>query len=352
MGMTFPGEAGAPLIVSYGAGVDSTAMLVAMKRAGIVPGLVLFADTGAEKPETYQYLRQVMNPWLRAWAGIEVTEVRYRPKASTGYSTLTGNCVANETLPSLAFGMHSCSVKWKITPQEAYIQGYGGVENAQPGWQPALDAWATGVQPVKAIGYDAGPADLKRAGKVHGKVHDPRWRPYTFWYPLQDLGWKREDCVQAIAEEGLPVPVKSACFFCPASKQWELWWLAGAHPDLFVQACQLEFGALTGKHSRWDRVEWGAWESHLATGKEFPSKQHCGLGRSMSWCKFAWDNGLLDLDTWTFTGDQGACLERAAALRTGDNALDVRSCGAPMHAAPDVVEADEPGVFLIPALQL
>ena len=39
------------------------------------------------------------------------------------------------------------------------------------------------------------------------------------------------------------VPIKSACFFCPASKVWELFWLAGYHPDL------LERNALTGNHA-------------------------------------------------------------------------------------------------------
>ena len=38
-----------PLVVHYGAGVDSTAMLVGMAQRGITPDLILFADVGAEK---------------------------------------------------------------------------------------------------------------------------------------------------------------------------------------------------------------------------------------------------------------------------------------------------------------
>src|SRR5262249_31380661 len=49
-------EPGSPLVVAYGAGVNSTAMLVEFARRGIRPDLVLFADTSAEKPETYEYL--------------------------------------------------------------------------------------------------------------------------------------------------------------------------------------------------------------------------------------------------------------------------------------------------------
>ncbi|HEY3900846.1 MAG TPA: hypothetical protein VGM54_19705 [Chthoniobacter sp.] len=49
-----------PLIVCYGMGVDSTALLVGLKARGISPDAILTADTGGEKPATYAY-RMVMN---------------------------------------------------------------------------------------------------------------------------------------------------------------------------------------------------------------------------------------------------------------------------------------------------
>ena len=39
-------------IVSYGAGVNSTAMLVGMYEKGIPVDLILFADPGSEQPYT------------------------------------------------------------------------------------------------------------------------------------------------------------------------------------------------------------------------------------------------------------------------------------------------------------
>ena len=51
------------IAVSAGLGVDSTAMLIALYRAGIRPDLITFADTGGEKPETLAYL-EPLNDWL------------------------------------------------------------------------------------------------------------------------------------------------------------------------------------------------------------------------------------------------------------------------------------------------
>jgi hypothetical protein len=45
-----------PLVVAYGLGVDSTAVLVEFIRRGIRPDLILHADVGGEKDETYAYL--------------------------------------------------------------------------------------------------------------------------------------------------------------------------------------------------------------------------------------------------------------------------------------------------------
>ena len=318
----------APIVASWGAGVDSTAMLVAMKRNGRMPGAILFADTGGEKPETYQYVEEI-GPWLRSWGAPQVTVVKKRPSARVSYDTLEGNCIANETLPSIAFGLHSCSVKWKGAILDQEISGVTRGPNKRTGWAPALEAWNEGRKVVKLIGYDDGPADARRARRIPDE--DERYR-YVF--PLQHLGWKRPQCVQAIVEEGLRVPLKSACFFCPASKRWELWWLAGAHPDLFLRALALEKNALEGRHSRWDSVEFGdSWWGYVEGGKRFPSETQAGLGRSFSWNQFAMENKLIDREG-KFTGDRAHCLSIARELAGDDNALDARNSGAgcPAHA--------------------
>ena len=51
-------------MVSYGGGVNSTALLVGLHQHRIPVDLILFADTGAEHPHTYAYL-DIMDRWLK-----------------------------------------------------------------------------------------------------------------------------------------------------------------------------------------------------------------------------------------------------------------------------------------------
>jgi len=215
-----PGDG--PLVVAYGLGVDSTAVLVEFARLGIRPDLILFADTGDEKPETYAFL-PVMQEFLARHGMPAVVTVRYAPKHDR-YLTLEENCLANRTLPSLAFGRKACSQKFKVAPQNAYVSE----------WSPAQRAWAMGQQVRKVIGYDAGPADMRR-----GKDLKPCKR-YSYWYPLRDWGWDREQCKRAIVEAGLPLPCKSACFYCPASQTHEIDSLIVDHPDLAARIVTME----------------------------------------------------------------------------------------------------------------
>jgi hypothetical protein len=176
-----------PLVVAYGMGVDSTAMLVGMRRRGIRPDLILFADTGGEKPETYDYL-PVMQRWLKKVGFPPIQIVRYVPKWTKRghYTTLEENCLVNETLPSLAFGRKSCSLKWKRAPQDKFVRQ----------WEPAQETWEKGGKVVKAIGYDAGPADMKRGHKLKDDEE------YVYWYPLREWGITRAGAEALIRSAG------------------------------------------------------------------------------------------------------------------------------------------------------
>ena len=329
----------AGVVVCYGGGVDSTAMLIALRDQGIRPDLITFADTGAEKPETYEQVRR-MDEWLIAQDFPTVTWCKKIPLASTGYDDLAGNNLHNDTLPSLAFGMKSCSVKWKQGPQDKVITGaISGPNKCEP-HQIWWDSFATATRIVKLIGYDAGPADIRRSQKVTNPKPKalkpgqkaPKPDPFAYAYPLQQLGWKREDCIARIIEEGLQVPIKSACFFCPASQKWELFWLAGKHPHLLLAALRIEHQAMVGKHSRWGSDECTYDQDWLdlvnTPAKQWPTTSiTVGLGRKFAWNRWAREHNIVDADG-RFIADRAKCLRISEQLKgDGGNASDdLRRC--------------------------
>jgi hypothetical protein len=59
-------------------------------------------------------------------------------------------------------------------------------------------------------------------------------------YPLIDLGLSRQDCVNIITAAGLPVPPKSACYFCPFHRAQTWAEMRRDEPELFDRAQILE----------------------------------------------------------------------------------------------------------------
>lgn len=212
--MTIRSYTGQPLVVAYGVGRDSTALLVELHRRGVRPDAILFADTGGEKRQTYEYL-PVIGRWLAAVGFPPVTVVRYAPRHAP-YRTLEGNMVLNATLPGATFNRGSCTMKYKVVPQTRWTRR----------WPPALDAWRRGQKVLKLIGFEADEGyRLRRAdARAHaGRGSDAKERErFAFRYPLMDWGYDLNKCVAIIESVGLPVPVKSACFFCPNQKPQEV----------------------------------------------------------------------------------------------------------------------------------
>jgi hypothetical protein len=204
-----------PLVVAYGLGVDSTAMLVGYAQRGIRPDLIIFSDVGAEREATYAYLPKI-NRWLRSVGFPEVTVVTYKAtdfKHFPAYHTIEENILTNVSLPSIAYGGHTCSSKWKISAQDKFLKG----------WAPAIAAWSAGLVVRRAVGFEDSPHEHKRAKRCSTfAVQDLERGKYAVEFPLQAWGWSREECVRQIGASGLEVPMKSSCYFCTAMKPWEV----------------------------------------------------------------------------------------------------------------------------------
>jgi hypothetical protein len=93
------------------------------------------------------------------------------------------------------------------------------------------------------IGFDA-----TETRRTYGDVGDDA--RYDIRYPLIEWGWTRERCEREIAQVGLPVPVKSACYCCPAAKTWEIKYLREHVPEQYAICEEMERKYRQGKHYR------------------------------------------------------------------------------------------------------
>lgn len=224
-------------VASYGGGVNSTAMLVGMQARSETVDLILFADTGGEKPETYSYIRR-FSRWLverdypRIVTVCKTTKKPGRFNPAGKVLTLEEHCLQTKTLPSAAFAMKSCSMKFKREPQDEFVNQ----------WPPAWLEWVTGNAIIKLIGFDAD--EPHRIGR-------PSDGGYRFRYPLVEWGWGRDECMKAIIDAGLCTPPKSSCFFCPNMDELEIFELRDKHPDLLARALEIEKAGLSTMRGKW-----------------------------------------------------------------------------------------------------
>lgn len=227
-------------MVAYGGGVNSTAMLAGLFARKEKPNYILFADTGGERPETYSHI-SIVSKWLLShkWPGITVV---------MGNITLEQDCLNRNALPSLAYGFKTCSQRFKARPQDKYIKAQDEVKKLL----------LSGERVKKLIGFDAG--ESRRAKPYSDKT-------YIVNYPLIDWGWDRDRCILEIKSSGLPVPPKSSCFFCPATKSSQIRSLSATNPDLIARAIEMEKCAKLTAVKGLGRTF--SWESLLSTDDMF-----------------------------------------------------------------------------------
>lgn len=211
--------------VSYGGGVQSTALLVLAAQRKIDFRTFLFANVGddSEHPATLAYVNDVAKPYA-AEHGITLIELR-RHRRDGSIETLRervrrGSMVIpvrrSKDGPPMS---RSCTADFKIAVIGKELK--------------RLSATADDPATV-AIGISVDEIERARPGI------DPRAPWQCRVYPLLDLGLHRRDCRDVIADAGLPVPPKSSCWFCPFHDR-EAWRaLRRETPDLFEQAVKME----------------------------------------------------------------------------------------------------------------
>jgi hypothetical protein len=210
-------------VISYGGGVQSTALLVLAARAEIDYRTFLFCNVGddSEHPATLAYVHDVAMPYARA-NGIELIELHrtrfgepetlyqrlMRPDRSVGIPV---------RMSSGAPGNRACTSDFKIKVVAKWLREHGATKD-----NPATVAMGISLDEFQRMRNDSGIAYEKLA------------------YPLIDLRLDRSQCAQIIHKAGLPIPPKSSCWFCPfhTLRRWQE--MRQDEPDLFWKAAALE----------------------------------------------------------------------------------------------------------------
>lgn len=188
--------------MSFGAGVNTTALMVLLTKKKMPLDVAVFADTGDELPETYETVK-VAQEYLARY-GVELVTVK--SKNSTLYET----CMRRKVIPSKVWRWSTRD--FKIRPIHAYYKSLN-----------------SHIFEYLGIAYDE--VERMKASK-EGYI--------TSLFPLIDRHLTRSDCVSIIEKAGLPMPIKSGCFICPFSPIWRWKYIHDAHPALYRKAMRLE----------------------------------------------------------------------------------------------------------------
>lgn len=265
--------------VSYGGGVQSTALLVLAAERRIDFPVFVMANVGAdsENPATLRYVEEVAAPYAAAH-GIELHLVD-RVKRDGSVETLWGRLMApgSRSLPipvrmsNGAPGTRSCTADYKIRVTGKWAKAHG----------------ATAEDPA-VVGLGISVDEIHRANTRRTEPHE------RVVYPLVGIGedsgltMSRQDCARVIAAAGLPVPPKSSCFFCPFHRLTTWQDMARTEPDLFARACQLE-DTLNARRTMLEKdpvylTRYGAPLARVVRGDQLALFEDADAGCDSGWC--------------------------------------------------------------------
>lgn len=297
-------------VLSFGGGVDSTAILAAhlqRDRAAELLGLdratldralppldaVVFADTGAESQATYRNVAQARA--LCEAAGLEFVTVRKTDREGEVYR-IQDHHLRLGTLPIMPGCGHVCSLKFKQEPIRAWradrfdgrdVVGLIGYESQETGRAAKVEA-KQGARDVEyQLGFEAG--EGRRCAKA-GRFNPEPGVKYRF--PLVELGLDRAGC-QALLAELWPIEVaKSSCVFCPFMTEAEIRELYCTDRAGWQLVVDLE-AALRRESDRKHGAYLEAMAAHQADPEANPSPlNRAGKCRAGYWSRHTWREGV------------------------------------------------------------
>jgi len=202
-----------PMVVSYGGGIQSTALVVlAMRERWAIDEIVHVDLMGAESPATREYVA-LFGDWLRREHGRDITIIE---------RDLYGDMLARPGFTPVPWRgkyerfilSRQCTRQYKVAPLQRYLY------DRYPGERIGL---------MLGISVDE-----------YHRMRDSSAARIEHVYPLVDRRLTRWQCRDIIERAGLAVPFKSSCWFCPYRSSVSQWALVQRYPDLVGMARVLE----------------------------------------------------------------------------------------------------------------
>jgi len=196
-----PATSPADIVLSLGAGVQSTtlALMAARREIGPMPSYAAFADTGAEPRRVYEHL-----DWLEKQLPFPIIRVRREGLDLGAYHTETMRTGLSKrpTVPLYTAnpnGMMAkqCSKEFKTRPVQREIRRRAGLlpkQRAPQGFM--VEVW---------IGISKDEIHRVKTSET-AYIHNR--------HPLVEANMTRQDCLKWLAERQYPRAPKSSCLFC------------------------------------------------------------------------------------------------------------------------------------------
>lgn len=197
-------------IISLGAGVQSSTMALMAAHGEIapMPEYAIFADTGWESSEVYQWLDwltdQLPFPVIRACRsgadlGQQALSVAIQGLTRSGQSLPPFHLSPNGIMPL------QCSKEFKTRVVQKHIRQSLGLEAGQRGPKEITITQWLGISRDEAH-----------------RMKDCELKYVRNRFPLVDMRLSRHDCLVWMANHKYPKPPRSSCIFCPyrSAKEW------------------------------------------------------------------------------------------------------------------------------------
>ncbi len=185
-------------IISLGWGVQSFTLAAMAALGDIEPvDYAINADTGYESVLTYEFAERWWM-WLRDHGVnvVTVNEPNARVTIARGGGKVYIPAFTESNNASGGMLRRQCTQHWKVAPIRRFIQSQRNGQRVEMLLGISTDEWQ--------------------------RMRDSDVKYIVNSYPLIDKKMSRLDCMRWLEEHGLPIPPKSACYFCPfhTTKEW------------------------------------------------------------------------------------------------------------------------------------